>query len=208
MTTPSWAQSAPEPPAKKPARKRDTVLGCGCVTVVVVGVIIGAVALFSWGSSSSTSTANTSPTVAAAQPTTLAPTTAAPVPTPAALSVAQQVSDWWTGGGQADEQRISSDFTTIGNDSSQDPAAVGSDCTTLSNDVATAQGHAPVPDPAAEQHWSAALASYRAGASDCLAGVTDSDTALVTQAAGEISQGNTELAAATSRIEQIAAAVG
>ncbi len=208
MTTPGWAQPAPEPQAKKPAKKKDTALGCGCVTVVVAGVIIGAVALFSGGFSNSTSTTNTSPTVAAAQPTALAAATAAPVSTPTAPSVAQQVSDWWTGGGQADEQRISGDFTTIGNDSSQDPDAVGSDCTTLAKDVSNAQGHPAVPDPTAEQHWSSALADYRAGASDCLTGVADSDTALVTQAASEISQGNTELAAATSRIEQIAAGIG
>ena len=207
MTTPSWAQPAPEPPAKKPAKKSDTVLGCGCVSVVVVGLIIGIVALFGSGSSGSTSTASTAPTLAAAQPTTPAPTTAAAKATSAALSVGQQVSDWWNDGGQADEQKISGDFTTIGNDSSQDAAAVGSDCTTLAKDVATAQRHAPIPDPTAEQHWSSALADYSAGASDCRTGVADSDTALVTQAGGEIDQGNTELAAATSRIGQIAAAV-
>ncbi|QMU78880.1 hypothetical protein GXW83_27445 [Streptacidiphilus sp. PB12-B1b] len=208
MTTPSWAQPAPEPPAKKPAKKSDTCVGCGCVTLLVVGVIVGAVALFGGSHSSTATTASSAPTTAVAQPVAPAPTTGAPTPKPTTDSVGQQVSDWWNNGGQADEQKISGDFNTIGNDSSQDTAAVGSDCSTLSKDVAAAQQHAPIPDPAAEQHWSAALADYRAGASDCLTGVADGDTALVMQASGEIGQGNTELGAATTRIGQIADAAG
>lgn len=120
------------------------------------------------------------------------------------LAVITAISDWWTGGGQAHTNQITTDLGKITADSAS-PTAIGTDCAALSRDISTAQSYKPIPDTVAQQHWSAALDQYQQAATDCQAGVTATDASLIQKAGTEITAGSSELQQATARINQITA---
>jgi len=152
--------------------------------------------------------ATRAPDAAVATP---APGAAAATPEPAASAappdpaLAVKVADWVTGGGEADLQRLGTDFKQLeqaANDN--DMGAIGASCSTLSADVEKAQAYDPIPDTTAQKHWAAALDQYAHGAADCVAGAAAADANLITQASEEITTGSGELAKVTQRLNEIA----
>jgi hypothetical protein len=78
-----------------------------------------------------------------------------------------------------------------------------SDCAKLSAHVSEA-AFDPIPDTAAQSHWSKALLHLGRASSACTRGNAAMDTDLMTKAGAEITTANGELTKATARIREIA----
>lgn len=131
------------------------------------------------------------------------PPAAVPAARPA-LSMASQIVAWRDGGGREHLNALTADFSATGTVASGgDPAALNTTCHTLQDDVASAQAYAPIPDGQAQAEWAAALASTSDSARDCIAGTDQTDTALISQAADEITTAASHLKAAGHRIAVI-----
>ena len=132
------------------------------------------------------------------------PAAPAPVAVPAAPpapSMVDQMVAWRDGGGMDHINALTADFSATATvASSGDPAALNTTCHTLQNDVASAQAYAPIPDGQAQTEWADALASTSDSARDCIAGTDQTDTALISQAADEITTATSHLQAASNRI--------
>jgi len=131
-----------------------------------------------------------------------APAAAADPPDPQlALAVAQ----WVTNGGATDLKSLGADFSALETAANtSDLAAISSSCAQLQSDVESAQSYDPIPDPEAQHNWSAALAEYARGATDCVAGADTSNDDLITRASTEIVTGSKDLDLVTARLEEIA----
>jgi hypothetical protein len=123
-------------------------------------------------------------------------------PDPAlALAVAQ----WVTKGGEDNLKTLAGDFKDLEDAANNnDMSAISDSCAQLQTDVEAAQAYDPIPDPQAQHNWSAALADYAKGATDCVAGADSSNADLITKASTEITDGSTELNQVTTRLGEIA----
>jgi hypothetical protein len=120
-------------------------------------------------------------------------------------ALATRVATWVSQGGEAQMTTLGTDFQSLQNSAQAgDLNAMLTDCTKLGTDVKAAQTFAPIPDGAAQQHWSAALAAYSAGAADCVAGAKTSNVQLITSAANQMIAGSNSLDKVTMRLTDIA----
>jgi hypothetical protein len=120
-------------------------------------------------------------------------------------ALAAAVATWVTNGGEADLDALGSDFTALEQAANaSDLASMSAGCTQLQSDVEAAQQYDPIPDPQAQHDWSAALAEYARGATDCVAGADTSNVDLITKASQEITAGSTDLDRVTARLNVIA----
>jgi hypothetical protein len=106
-------------------------------------------------------------------------------------------------------QTLANDFNKMQTDStdSTNPdlfTTVSNDCKQIKNDVTTAQGFPAIPDAQTASDLSSGLSYYTTGAQDCIDGVTNIDTSLITKASSEFDQGNTKTEAAAADIKAIA----
>jgi hypothetical protein len=147
------------------------------------------------------------PPARSAVPTGSAVTGTAPVPGPsgpAGPGSAAAVAAWVGASGEADLEALAEDFTAL-----EQAAVAGSlpgmaaACGRLGSDVEAALGHAPIPDPLAQQSWAATLTLYDLGAHDCVAGATRIDPRLLNRASDEIIQGSDRLQRVIDRLNQI-----
>lgn len=60
-------------------------------------------------------------------------------------------------------------------------SAIVTGCQQLGADLGTIRRVPPIPDPAIQRTWAAALGSFRAGANDCVRGLVDNDPALTSR---------------------------
>ena len=189
QTKPTDAQRFAPPPnnkSKEPAKKGST-LGGIIVIIVFIAIIVGVIMALT-GGSKKPATKNTAST--ASTTNTSANTTG------------DKISAW--------NSQYGSVFTTLGNDlgtfskdaTAGNVTAAGADCQKFENDLTTAQGYPAIPDSTVEQHWSSALSDFSAGAQDCVQGVNNNDTTLITQANNEFTQGNTQVTDTTNAIKQ------
>lgn len=208
MSIPAWGQ---EPEAPQPKKQN----GYLKAFLVIVGIIVALIIIVGIAGGHNANSGSTSVTVPPT-PTTAAATTDAPAPSPTptptqntALAIAQQITNWWNGGGSGDTSNITRDFSAIVTDASNsDLTSLSGDCSTLSSDITVAQSYDPIPDAQAQTRWKIALTDYQQGADDCVAGANAQDPATITKASNEMASGNTELNAVSTRIKAIGAAIG
>jgi hypothetical protein len=190
-----WPPSEPPPtwpPVTLPSRRRRlgralTVIVGALAVVIVVGAIV-AIAKDTSPTPASTDTADTVTTTAAAA-----------ARNPGAATIAR----WWQDGGKDRAQAIRADFTAMGTAAdNSDFRAVRAACAAAQRHIAAAQAYAPIPDSQAQQHWTAALAAYARGVSDCMAGVKALDAGAITRAGDEVAAGNADLAKVTGRLHE------
>jgi len=220
---PSWAQPAPGEPAARTRPKlegkarSDAIKGCSCFTVVITGVVIGAVALLSGGSSKpaaaagtvvaapSTSEAVANPVETPPAPTAAATTASLPPPaTTAPASPTAKLTTWYTTVGKADIATLTTDINTIAADDRRDGMGedLQADCLQLDNDTSAAQGEPPIPNASAQLSWSSALTTLHQGWWNCNGGFSDNSTTEVSNAVAEIESAGPLLTATTQRIGQ------
>lgn len=133
-----------------------------------------------------------------------APGSAAPLT--AAQLQAAQLSAWWNGGGDARHQAISRALdATVKASSSGQVDALATACGQLQTAIEQAQAYDPVPVPAVQEHWAAALAQYARSATDCLSGATTATPSLLSQSADEMTAATSQLQQATAAINAISA---
>jgi hypothetical protein len=140
------------------------------------------------GCGSSHPAANPTPT-----PTASVTPTAAPTAKP---SVDAALTAWANGGGIDKIDAITTDLAAI-HHAGSDATTVRDGCAELEASAAAAQFYKPVPQAAAQQHWAAALAAFKAAAGECLAGIDENKPALLQKTSTDIDKGTTELAATT-----------
>jgi hypothetical protein len=129
-------------------------------------------------------------------PTTSPTASAAPT---AAPSIDAALTAWAKGGGLDKIDAITTDLAAI-HDAGSDATLVRDGCAELESSVAAAQFYKAVPQPAAQQHWAAALTAFKAAAGECLAGIDESKPALLQKTSADIDKGTTELAATTKTL--------
>jgi hypothetical protein len=227
QSRPSWGQPRPgEPtPGTRPKlegkARSDAIKGCSCFTVIIAGVVIGAIVLFSGGSRKPASAAVT---VAAAPATSddgtanpvetpPAPTTAAAAtatvstPPPATTAPASQttkVATWYTTVGKADIETLTTDVNTIAADDRRDDMGddLQADCVQLDNDMYAMQSDPVIPNAWAQLSWSSALTQLHQGWWSCNGGFSDNSTSEVSNAVAEIESAGPLLTATTQRVHQ------
>lgn len=195
-------------------RYRRLVLG---VSTVTLAVFAGVGAVGSSASAASPSGVLPRDMVArgASAPVVSAPVVSAPspaVPGPAATGgnppdpdLALKVAQWVTNGGEDNLKALAVDFKDLEDAANTDDLpTISSSCAQLQTDVEAAQSYDAIPDPEAQHNWSAALADYERGATDCVAGADTSNADLITKASTEITDGSTALNLVTTRLGQIA----
>lgn len=122
--------------------------------------------------------------------------------------VALSPAAWRDGGGQDLVQRLNADFVEIYNAGNQgDDADMNTACRQLRTDVQAAQAYKEIPDQQAQTAWAQALASFAAGATDCMEGTDPSDPVLLKKAAYEMALGTAQLLRCASRMQELSALV-
>jgi hypothetical protein len=170
---------------KPKSSRRAGVLG-GLGVLAVAGVVVVAVA------SGNSSGGGDGPAGAGGAPGATVPTGA--------------VQEWYVGGGQQHLTTVGRDATGVSDDAAAgDTVSLGSDCATLLADVQAAQVYRPIPDAAAQQHWSRALDLFAQASADCADGTTGNDAALLASSRRELAAGSTELDAATGKVDALTA---
>ena len=211
---PNWGQPTP---GKPPARTRpklegkarsDAIKGCGCFTVVIAGVVIGAAVLLSGGSSKPTFKV-TATTLSGATGLAIDPSARPPALTataPAAASIpppATTIAAWYQDGGKSWIATLSEDIASVTADSrSGDSGALNADCMQLSADDGLAQSYASAPNTWAQLSWSSALTTLHQGWWNCNGGFSDNSTSEVGNAVAEIESAGPLLTATTQRVHQ------
>jgi hypothetical protein len=109
---------------------------------------------------------------------------------------------WSDGGGSALIGNLVDDFTAISG-AGHNATAMHQACAGMQTHVEAAQAYRQIPDEQAEASWARALALYARAASDCLAGTSGLNAALITKAGQEMDQGSKELDQTAARIKQI-----
>lgn len=118
-------------------------------------------------------------------------------------TVAQQVSAWWDQYGyivQTFGKDASKTSTDAGNGN---VTQMGADCKQMLSDVQKAQSFPAIPDPQTASNFSSAMSYYADGSQDCIDGANNYDASLIRKAAGEISQGNTQIGVAANDIKRL-----
>jgi len=186
---------------------RRAVVGATLTALAVGGTLIGYSAA---SAAPARSTAADARPAIPGDPTThdvaraTAPTTAhaSSAPDPA---LDARVATWVSRGGEKQLTTLGADFTSLQKAAeAADLNAMGSECRQLATDVKAAQAYAPIPDKAAQQNWSAALAEYAVGAKDCAAGASSSNVDMISQAADKMISGSNYLDKVTQRLTDIA----
>lgn len=111
-------------------------------------------------------------------------------------SIDAALTAWAKGGGLDKIDAVTTDLSAI-HDAGSNGAMVRDGCAELETSVAAAQFYQPVPQAAAQQHWAAALAAFKAAAGECLAGIDENKPALLQKTSADLDKGTTELAATT-----------
>lgn len=142
------------------------------------------------------------PTVSVSPPSEAPATSEAPLPvvtTPAVPDTTALIAQWSSGGGLTLANAISTALGNIQN-SSSDPHSTEVACAELSVAVSNAQAYRPVPDPAIQAHWSAALNDFGWGGTDCTAGLEGNDAETIQRSVSELQSGNAELSQAVTAL--------
>jgi hypothetical protein len=102
---------------------------------------------------------------------------------------------WADGGGLADIDALSAAFTAVHESGANgtDLAATQTACGQLRDAVTAAQVYDPIPNVAAQQHWSAALDEFGKAWVDCLVGIQSLDASQITLSSTEMTAGTDEL---------------
>jgi hypothetical protein len=133
------------------------------------------------------------------------PTTAG-VPTFAATPTAQvrvALTAWMDAVGNPDTEAMSAASGPVAADMQRlDFVRLQQDCTGLAQVVATLQGHRPVPDAAAENHWSKALKDLRMAATTCVAAAGRQDMTGLARTSSALQASDVELKAFSARLSQ------
>lgn len=132
----------------------------------------------------------------AATPAQGTSTAATPGQTPGSTVTAiERVDAWFADGGQTELDGLSAAVVAVGQADTPGASYAGLDqaCVKEAAAVASAQAGPPVPDTAAEDSLSSALAEYAKSAADCQAGASAQDVALLNQAAGETRAGASDV---------------
>jgi hypothetical protein len=128
-------------------------------------------------------------------PTSTSPSTS-PSPAP---SIDVALTAWAKGGGLDKIDALTTDITAI-HDAGSDATMVRDGCAELEASAAAAQFYKPVPQAAAQQHWAAALAAFKAAAGECLAGIDENKPALLQKTSADLDKGTTELTDTTKTL--------
>lgn len=127
-------------------------------------------------------------------------TPASPTPTaaPTTPPVAEQLINWYTGGGQAIFTAIGTDLDALETASSnEDSAGVETASVSLEADIDRAQAYAPMPLATAQSEWAAGLSNAKDATTDYITGANTED-------ASEIYAGTAALNTATSHLDVVA----
>ncbi len=120
-------------------------------------------------------------------------------------ALALKVAQWVTNGGEDSLKMLATDFKGLEDAAStNDLHSISTSCAALKKDVQAAQSYDAIPDAQAQHNWSAALADYEHGATDCVSGADSSNSDLITKASGEITDGSAQLNLVTTRLSEIA----
>lgn len=220
---PSWGQPTPgEPPTRTRPKlegkaRSDAIKGCSCFTVIIAGVVIGAVALLSGGDSKpaaaagtvvaapSTSEAVANPVETPPAPTSTAAAASVPPPaTTAPASPAAKLTTWYTTVGKTDIATLTADVNAIAADDRRDDMGedLQADCMQLDNDMYAMQKDPAIPNASAQLSWSSALTTLHQGWWNCNGGFSDNSTTEVSNAVAEIESAGPLLTITSQRVEQ------
>lgn len=181
-----YGQPVPPPPPPPAPKKRSVAKVAAGVIVAAVVVLCGVGIIIAAATSKNPST----------------PTGAATTP---AQSGTAGIVGWRAGGGLTLINAMAADFGDISTaGKNTDVTAMHTACTKLQTDVEAAQAYKAIPDDQAQQHWSKALALEARAATDCVAGTSQANATLITQAGQEMDQGASELDLTAARLKVLA----
>ncbi|HEX4018760.1 MAG TPA: hypothetical protein VHX15_18635 [Frankiaceae bacterium] len=130
---------------------------------------------------------------------TSASTSSASATATAAPSIDAALTAWAKGGGLDKIDALTTDLAAI-HDAGSDASMVRDACAELETSASAAKFYKPIPQPAAQQHWAAALAAFTTAAGECLAGIDENKPALLKTTTTDLDKGTTELAATTKTL--------
>ncbi|MCL6731217.1 hypothetical protein [Streptomyces neyagawaensis] len=118
--------------------------------------------------------------------TVLSAATAALLLTGCGSTPEEDLADWWSSGGETRVQNLLDDVSSVNQARTTPSAVLGDACRKLRTHVTEADEYDPIPDEDIQEFWADALASFRRGAPDCIAGADKQDDVLATQGVSEI----------------------
>jgi len=157
------------------------------VALVVAGLTSGAFLLFG------------------SNPVVEAPAAANPVPIAAptyAPTVSDQISTWYTDGGQAKMNAVQSDLQAIGT-SGGNLSVMSAHCLQLTVDTTAAYGYTPIPDEIAQGYYLQAMSLYNQSGNKCFTAISTGSNALITQATTDMNNGTQYILSLTNRINAL-----
>ncbi|MBT2407625.1 MULTISPECIES: hypothetical protein [unclassified Streptomyces] len=90
-------------------------------------------------------------------------------------SPAEEVGDWYSGGGEKQIKQMAEDAARVSEVSTRTLDVIGTACQDLAKHVPAAEALDPIPDKIAQMRWKRALTALREGASQCTAGAASKD---------------------------------
>jgi hypothetical protein len=122
--------------------------------------------------------------------------------TACASTPAEELGDWYASGGRAHIRTLGDDAKLVNELSGSPHSRLVPACQELLTHVAAAEAYEPIPHEDAQSFWSAALDSFRRGASDCVEGARKKDGAQLSEGVTEIQldgSGNLQVTVSTIR---------
>lgn len=168
----------------------------------MVGMIFGAIGtagwLLFWGLFL---TATAAATHTSSLPSATTPTVAVSTPV---SDVHTQITTWYTSGGQTHVNAITADLTNIASTASaNNRAGLLAACQALNTDTANAYQYGPIPDSEAQASWQQGLSYFNRSGSECMAGVSSNNAAMIQQATNDLRAGTPYITAAGTRIRAL-----
>ncbi len=101
-------------------------------------------------------------------------------------STSEDPAEWWSAGGENRIQNLVDDVSDVNRARMSPSVVLGEACESLRKHVAEAEEFESIPDDDIQKPWADALASFKRGIPDCVAGVNAQDDALASQGVMEI----------------------
>ncbi|GAA5024489.1 hypothetical protein [Kitasatospora paranensis] len=109
--------------------------------------------------------------------------------------------NWWNKGGKQNLNTLRADARAQGR--APDLNAMYTACTVIPGHIQAARQYGPIPDKAAQDHWSKYLDSYEAAAKDCITGTKNHDTARLEKLTNELTAAQDEEDLLQARIGEL-----
>jgi hypothetical protein len=170
-----------------PTIKLRTLAALAAVALAVAGLTSGAFLLFG------------SDNPVAEVPAAANPAVSAPTYTP---TVSEQISTWYTSGGQTKMDAVQRDLQAIGT-SGGNFSVMSAHCLQLTVDTTAAYGYTPIPDAIAQGYYLQAMSLYNQSGNKCFTAISTKNGALIQQATADMNSGTQYILSLTNRINAL-----